>query len=138
MSIIKCTTTEVEKYVMSDDVEKFMMTDKFKLFEEKCEKMNALFPKLPFDADTDHLDILDEVIAKNKDVIIYHKHNKFYYSNFPTTPVELIYIKRDRHITYRDVYLECEAKWIHDCGNHRFLEGINVYNDTQIELCFGS
>ena len=43
MSIIKCTTTEVEKYVMSDDVEKFMMTDKFKLFEEKCEKMNALF-----------------------------------------------------------------------------------------------
>ena len=132
MSIIKCTTTEVEKYVMSDDVEKFMMTDKFKLFEEKCEKMNALFPKLPFDADTDHLDILDNVLVKNKDAIVYYKHNRFYYSNSPTNPIELIYI------TYRDVYIACENEWKHDCGNHRFLEGINVYNDTQIELCFGS
>ena len=108
------------------------------LFSEKCELMNKLFPKLPFCGDTDHLDILDEVLVKNKDAIVYYKHNPFYYSNFPTTPIEIIYIKKERHITYRDVYIACENEWRYDCGNHRFLEGIYVLNDTQIELCFGS
>ena len=109
-----------------------------RLFEAKCKKMDALFPKLPFDADTDHLDILDNVLVKNKDAIVYYKHNRFYYSNSPTNPIELIYIKRDRFITYRDFYVECEANWIHDNGDHRFLEIIEVLNDTQIELWFGS
>ena len=109
-----------------------------RLYQEKCEKMDTLFPKLPFDADTDHLDILDNVLVKNKDAIVYYKHNRFYYSNSPTNPIELIYIKRDRFITYRDFYVECEANWIHDNGDHRFLEIIEVLNDTQIELWFGS
>ena len=109
-----------------------------KLFIERCDAMSKLFPNLKWTPDEKHLDILDKVLVKNKDAIIYYKHNPYYYSEYPVVPVEIIYIKRDRHITYRDVYLECEMKWIHDCGNHRFLEGINVYNDTQIELCFGS
>ncbi len=116
-----------------------------KLFDANSEKMYNLFPNLPFCADIEHLVILDDVVAESNDAIIYYKHNEYYYANFPTTPIELIYIKRDRHITYRDVYLECEMRWIHDNGNHIFLEGICVYDETHnsltntiIELRFGS
>ena len=66
------------------------------------------------------------------------KDNKYYYSNYPTTPIEMIYIKRNRFITYRDFYEECVAHWQHDCGDHRFLEIIEITNDTQIDMFMGS
>ena len=108
------------------------------VFIERLDKINKLFPNLKFSADTDHLDILDDVLVKSKDAVIYFKHDKYYYENFSNIPVEIIYIKRDKFITYRDFYIECEKNWVNDCGNHCFLEGINIHNDTQIDLEFGS
>ena len=107
-------------------------------FLQKTDKMEQLFPNLKFIPYHKHFDILDNVLVKNKDAIIYYKHNDYYYSNYPTTPKEIIYIKRNRFITYRDFYEECSTHWQHDCGDHRFLEFIEVTNDTQIDMFFGS
>ena len=107
-------------------------------FLQNSNQMDALFPNLKFVPDHKHLDILDNVLVHNKDAIIYYKHNKYYYSNYPTTPIEMIYIKRNRFITYRDFYQECVAHWQHDCGDHRFLEIIEITNDTQIDMFMGS
>tara|TARA_R110000787_G_scaffold277498_1_gene386880 strand:- start:2032 stop:2388 length:357 start_codon:yes stop_codon:yes gene_type:complete len=108
------------------------------LYIERCDAMNKLFPKLKFDANEEHLDILDDVLVKNKDAIVWYTHNTYYYSNYTKPPVELIYIKRDKFITYRDFYVEMQKKWENECGDHRFLELIHVYNETQIELFLGS
>lgn len=108
------------------------------LFFQQMKQMDILFPNLKFTPDHNHIDILDNVLVKNKDAIIYYKHNDYYYSNYPTTPREIIYIKRNRFITYRDFYEECSAHWEFDCGDHRFLEIIEVTNDTQIDMFLGS
>ena len=108
------------------------------IYDEKYDKMDKLFPNLKWCADTDHLDMLDEVITKYKDAIVYYIHNEYYYSLWDATPHEFIYIKKDRPITYRDVYLACESKWEYDNGDHTFLEGMYCNNGTQIELEFGS
>ena len=107
-------------------------------FEFKMDKMDMLFPRLKWTPITDHFNILDEVFVKSEDAVVYYKHNEFYYSNFPSIPVEIIYIKRDKFITYRDVYMECEENWNYENGNHIFLERMYCLNQTQIELEFGS
>lgn len=108
------------------------------LYMERCERMEATFPNLQFSPCAEHLDMLDDVLVKNKDAIVWYIHDTYYYSNYTTKPVEFIYIKRDKFITYRDFYEECEEKWQYECGDHRFLELIHVYNETQIELFLGS
>lgn len=114
------------------------MDDEELLFNYRVNEMERLFPTLKFCSDEKHLDLLDCVLVKSKDAIIYYKHDAYYYSHYPYIPIELIYIKRNRLITYRDFYNECCEKWEHDCGDHRFLESIQVLNDTQIDLWFGS
>tara|TARA_B110000305_G_scaffold77463_1_gene87062 strand:- start:3712 stop:4062 length:351 start_codon:yes stop_codon:yes gene_type:complete len=108
------------------------------LMIERMDKMHELFPKLKFCADETHLDILDDVLVKSKDAVVYYTHDNYYYSNFTNKPIEIIYIKKDKFITYRDFYLECEKSWLNNCGDHCFLEGISIRNDTQIDLYFGS
>tara|TARA_S200002703_G_scaffold158551_1_gene169216 strand:- start:427 stop:780 length:354 start_codon:yes stop_codon:yes gene_type:complete len=108
-----------------------------KKYTEKMDNMYQLFPNLKFCPLVEHYDILDDVLLKNKDGIIYYKHECFC-CNPNRTDVELIYIKRNRHITYRDFYQECNDKWKYDMCNHLFLESIDVKNDTQIDIWFGS
>ena len=107
------------------------------LVQEKYNKMNELFPQLKFCVDVDDYDRLDNVLVKNKDAIIFYKHNCFCCD--PKRNVsEVIYIKRNHQITYRDFYNECNMKWKNEMCNHRFLEQIDIKNDTQIDLFFGS
>jgi len=115
-----------------------MSADSDEEFEFKMDKMDMLFSRLKWTPITDHYDILDEVFVKSKDAVVYYKHNEFYYSNFPSIPVEIIYIKTDEYITYRDVYMECEENWNYENGDHIFLERMYCLNQTQIELEFGS
>ena len=114
-----------------------MNTDEDIDFENKCKKMDKLFPNLKFCYDCEHFDLLDNVMVKNKDAIVYYKHNCICCSPYNNL-VEMIYIKRDRYITYRDFYDECCKNWKYEMCNHRFLEQIEIKNDTQIELFFGS
>jgi len=106
-------------------------------FERKHNEMNKLFPNLKFCFDCDHIDILDNVLVKSKDSVIYYKHRCMCCCP-DCNLVEIIYIKKENYITYRDFYNECNMKWKYDMCNHRFLEQIDVKNNTQIELFFGS
>jgi len=116
-----------------DDEELFNDTE----FEIKHKEMDKLFPNLKFCFDCFHIDKLDNVLVKNKDAVIYYKHKCMCCDPYCDL-IELIYIKRNRLITYRDFYNECCKNWKYEMCNHRFLEYIDVKNDTQIELFFGS
>lgn len=106
-------------------------------FDRKCDIMDNAFPNLPFCPDNHHADILDEVLLESNTAIIFHP-KKCIVCCPNDIRVEIIPIIRDKYITYRDFYQECEAKWNQKMCNHRFLEVIDIKNNCQIELGFGS
>jgi len=106
-------------------------------YDRRCEIMDEAFPKLPFGYDNEHADRLDEVLVESKNAIVFHP-KKCIVCRPNDIGAEIIPIVRDRYITYRDFYKECEAKWAQEMCNHQFLEDIQVKNNCQIELWFGS
>ena len=109
-------------------------------FERKIKIMDGLFPNLPFCHDADDLDILDEPLVKSKSAVIFYPL-KCYRCCPDREGAVVIPINRDRYITRRDFYEECEKHWWvkgEDMCDHRFLEGFEIKSEIQIEPCFGS
>jgi len=105
--------------------------------EEKINNMNALFPNLKFCADCDDYDKLDDVLIYSKDAVVFYKH-KCYCCDPNRNLNEVIYIKRNTLITYRDFYETMNTEWCFNMCSHQFLEDKEIKNDTQINLFFGS
>ena len=127
-------------YKMHSDEELSELSDFEAEFQRKSKTMYELFPNLPFVHDTEDLDILDEPLVKSKTAVIFYPL-KCYCCCPDREGAVVIPINRDRYITRRDFYEECEKHWgvkEDDMCNHRFLEGFEIKSETQIEPCFGS
>jgi hypothetical protein len=110
-------------------------------FERKSNEMDRLFPNLPFSPNLDDLDRLDQEIHVSD--FDYHNATLFHEKRCLCCCPEadggqIVNINRDRNITYRDVYTECERQWTQEMCNHIFLEGIKVNGSGIIVLDFGS
>jgi hypothetical protein len=109
-------------------------------FERKSNEMERLFPNLPFSPDIDDLDRLDQEVYVSEydfhNATIFHE-NRCYCCRPEADGGQIININRDRNITYRDVYTECERQWTEEMCNHMFLEHIDAKHGT-ITLHFGS
>jgi len=114
-------------------------------YDFKIEEMNKLFPKLPFSANSDDYDKLDDVLVKNTIAVIYVDCGCHCFGQVGTTenefrkPKQLIKIERkNRYITYRDFYekMNKHNKWT-SCDHH-FLEDLIVFDNLVIHMGFGS
>ena len=124
------TQTEALYDEMDDDFDE-------EKFEHNTRKMNELFPNLMFSCDPDDYEQLDDELLPNKEAIIYHTL-KCICCAPEREGAEVIHIKRNHNITYRDFYQECNNNWSNELCDHSFLEGINITNNIQITLDFGS
>lgn len=109
-------------------------------FERKSDEMDRLFPNLPFRPNLDDLDHLDQEVCVSEydfhNATIFHE-NRCYCCRPEADGGQIININRERNITYRDVYTECERQWTEEMCNHMFLERIDGKYGT-ITLHFGS
>jgi len=109
-------------------------------FERKSNEMDRLFPNLPFSPNIDDLDRLDQEVYVSEydfhNATIFHE-NRCVCCRPEADGGQIININRDRNITYRDVYTECERQWTEEMCNHMFLEDIDAKHGT-ITLHFGS
>ena len=106
-------------------------------FVRKSEKMTELFPILPFSHNVDDLDKLDEQLINSKIAVIFYPLKCMCCCPEREGAV-VIPIKRDKNITFRDFYTECEKHWKEPLCNHQYLEGFEILTDSQITPWFGS
>jgi hypothetical protein len=106
-------------------------------FMKLYDQMHMLFPNLPFCSRCDDYKRLDNILLENSNAIIYFPL-KCYCCCPDREGAEVIHIKRNINITYRDFYQECNDKWQSKFCNHNFLENIYVTNNIQINLEFGN
>ena len=111
--------------------------DEEALMEYKIEQFDQLFPNLPFRANLDDLDRLDNTFKDSKNLTIFHP-NRCYCCCPEEDGGQIININRDRNITYRDIYTECERQWTEEMCNHIFLDHILETGSGLVILSFSS
>lgn len=111
--------------------------EEFEEFVRKSDEMTKLFPNLPFSHDVNDLDKLDEPLINSKTAVIFYPLKCLCCCPDREESV-VIFIKRDKNITIRDFYTECEKHWKEPLCNHQFLEGFEILTDAQITPAFGS